>query len=35
MEKLRALVSLSKPNIILSVGLTGLTGMVLANKSPS
>ena len=33
MEKLRALVSLSKPNIILSVGLTGLTGMVLANKS--
>ena len=32
MKKLKALISLSKPNIILSVGLTGLTGMILANR---
>ena len=31
MKKLKALISLSKPNIILSVGLTGLTGKILAN----
>ena len=33
MNYLSALISLSKPNIILSVGLTGLTGMVLAKGS--
>ena len=33
MNYFSALISLSKPNIILSVGLTGLTGMVLAKGS--
>ena len=33
MNYLRALISLAKPNIILSVGLTGFTGMVLAAGS--
>ena len=33
MNYLRALISLSKPNIVLSVGITGLTGMVLASRS--
>ena len=33
MKYLLALFSLCKPNIILSVGLTGFTGMILASKS--
>lgn len=32
MKYIKAVISLSKPNIILSVGLTGFTGMVIANS---
>ena len=32
MKYLKAVISLSKPNIILSVGLTGFTGIVIAHS---